>query len=95
MTDGVKTSEFWLNLFSSVGAMVAPIIAIAVVYGLLNSEQAEAWTAVIVAVLAALSAIVPAWVSRNYTDNRTALKRDVVEVKAIREARLESLRRND
>jgi hypothetical protein len=91
MTDGVKTSEFWLNLLSTLGAIIAPLIAVAVVYGVFTSEQAEVWTALLVALLAALSAIVPAWVSRNYTDNRTSLKIEVAQLEAIRETRLERL----
>ncbi|MBW1801892.1 MAG: hypothetical protein JRJ85_14300 [Deltaproteobacteria bacterium] len=55
MKPGVKTSEFW---FATVTGISIAAFGILVTYGLMSSEQADVWMALVVAVIpAALAAV--------------------------------------
>lgn len=82
MKNGVNTTEFWLSVFATVGSAA---IAIAVSYGLLNGEQAAAWSGLLAALAPLLAVVVVGWIAKGYADNRTALKMQEVEVEALQQ----------
>jgi Zn-dependent membrane protease YugP len=92
MTDGVKTSEFWLSLIAQVAGAVIPLL---ILYGVINAEQGAAWQGLIIALAAVLVPLILAGVAKNYADNRTMLKVEVAQLESLREQRLEALGRND
>lgn len=91
MTDGVKTSEFWLSLIAQVVGAVIPFL---VLYGVLTNEEGMAWQSLIVALATLLVPLVLALVAKGYTDNRTMLKVEVAHLEVLRETRLEAMLRD-
>lgn len=88
MTDGVKTSEFWLSLIAQVAGAVIPLL---ILYGVINAEQGAAWQALIIALAAVLVPLILTGVAKTYGNNRTALKREAMQLESLREQRLERL----
>lgn len=68
-----------VTVIAVISAVVAPVAALLVAYGLLSQEQAELWVALAVAVLGALSATVPAFIAKNYNDNRAYVITTAIE----------------
>lgn len=77
-----------VTVISVLSAVITPLAALFVAYGLLSQEESELWVALAVALLGALSAIAPALIARNYNDNRAA-----VVTEAMRTGNIESIQR--
>lgn len=90
---GFKTTEFWLAAIGSLAAVIFPLL---VAYKVIDSEMAELWRALILGIAAFVVPIVLSNVSKNYTDNRTAVKLEALtlerEAVALESARLEAMR---
>ncbi|MCB8986905.1 MAG: hypothetical protein H6661_04055 [Ardenticatenaceae bacterium] len=71
MTPGKKTTEFNLTLVTN---LVNAVIALAIGYGLLTSDQGNLWTTAILAAVALVIGIGTTAAAREYTKARTALK---------------------
>lgn len=68
MSSGKTTSEMWVTLAGT-------IVSLLVIYGILSTEQAEGWNAVVLAIIPIIFAIAPAV----YTYSRTSLKKTAIE----------------
>lgn len=90
MTDGIKTSEFWLALIAQVSGAVIPLL---ILYGVINAEQGAAWTSLVVALAAVLVPLILGSIAKSYGNNRTALKTEAMQLEAVRESRLEAMAR--
>jgi membrane protein YqaA with SNARE-associated domain len=77
-----------VTVITVIGALVVPLAALAVAYGLLTQDEAELWVALIVALLGALGSVAPVLIGRNYNDNRAA-----VVTEAMRTGNTESIQR--
>lgn len=95
MTNGVKTSEFYLSLIATVMGTIMPLL---VLYGALTLEQASAWSALVMALAAVLVPLIVSSVAKNYNDGRVKLKAAAMqqqgqanELAILRETRLEKL----
>jgi multisubunit Na+/H+ antiporter MnhB subunit len=71
MTPGKQTSEFKLSLVTN---LVTAVIALLIAYGVLSAEDAQLWQAVVMALIAVITPLAMALVTRQYTWGRTELK---------------------
>lgn len=71
----------WLT---AIGGIVAALVPLLVAYGVLTSEQAELWEALILAIVAAIVPIVVTQLVKNYNDNEAAIQVTAMELEAAR-----------
>jgi hypothetical protein len=78
---GTHTSEFWMAAITSV---VVALLALLVGYGVLTSEMAELWKAVVLAVAGIVVPIVLGQVAKSYVASRTAVKMSLLDLERER-----------
>ena len=92
MTNGTRTSELWVT---AIGGILAAVLPLLVAYGVLTSDLAEMWKGLIMAIVAAIVPLVTGLLARNYTNARTEIKVEALnlerEAVALESLRLEAL----
>ena len=92
MTNGTRTSELWVT---AIGGILAAVLPLLVAYGVLTSDLAGMWKGLILAIVAAIVPLVTGLLARNYTNARTEIKVEALnlerEVVALESLRLEAL----
>jgi len=71
----------WITAISGIIAALVPLL---VAYGVLTTEQAELWEALILAIVAAVVPIVVVSLARNYNDNEATIQVTAMELEAAR-----------
>lgn len=82
---GSETSEFKVSVLVNI---INPILALLIMYGVVTTEEAPLWETLISSVILLFFPVISAYVTKKYTEARTALKIQEINVSAVNTTRL-------